>query len=170
MDDGDMPVIERQVVRMVVLDADDRVLLFHTREPVAPEFGSWWELPGGGIEPSEDEATAAVRELREETGLIVDTDMVGEGTWRRLASFRHGANRHVQHEVVLAIRLSSRRPRVDLANQQSHELEVYFDWAWWDIERIVEAQDQVFYPRSLPSCLRPFLAGQEIDEPMEWWP
>ncbi len=46
-------VIERNVVRAVVLDTREMVLLFHTRDPYYPELGSWWELPGGGIEPGE---------------------------------------------------------------------------------------------------------------------
>ncbi len=48
-----MNVIERNVVRAVVLDTREMVLLFHTRDPYYPELGSWWELPGGGIEPGE---------------------------------------------------------------------------------------------------------------------
>jgi 8-oxo-dGTP pyrophosphatase MutT (NUDIX family) len=66
----DLPVIERSVVRMVVLDSEGRLLLFHTRDPSIPELGTWWELPGGGIEPGETRHDAAIRELREETGIV----------------------------------------------------------------------------------------------------
>jgi len=33
--------------------------------------GLWWDLPGGALDPGEDEATALVREFGEETGLSV---------------------------------------------------------------------------------------------------
>jgi putative (di)nucleoside polyphosphate hydrolase len=36
-------------------------------EPEGP--GAWWQMPQGGIDPSEDPAGAALRELEEETGI-----------------------------------------------------------------------------------------------------
>lgn len=65
----DLPLVERSAVRLVVLDADDCVLLFHTRDPTDPELGTWWELPGGGIELGETYVDAAIRGLREATGI-----------------------------------------------------------------------------------------------------
>ena len=70
-DDG-LPVIERSAVRLVVLDAEGKLLLFHTRDLCNPGLGTWWELPGGGIEPGETYHDTAVRELREETGIIAN--------------------------------------------------------------------------------------------------
>ncbi|MCD6285678.1 MAG: 8-oxo-dGTP diphosphatase [Anaerolineae bacterium] len=55
---------------------DDRVLLMHRHKE--PNLGLWI-APGGKIEVDESPHDAAVREMREETGLIVD-ELVWRGT------------------------------------------------------------------------------------------
>jgi ADP-ribose pyrophosphatase YjhB (NUDIX family) len=56
----------------VVRDANGRLLLIRRgREPARGR----WSLPGGRIEPGETAMQAAAREVREETGLVVE---VGE--------------------------------------------------------------------------------------------
>ncbi len=39
--------------------------------------GNWWQMPQGGIDKGEDPATAALRELKEETG-ITNVDVLAE--------------------------------------------------------------------------------------------
>ncbi len=55
-------------VGAIVQDAAGRLLLI--RRGHDPEAGSW-SLPGGRVELGESDAQALVREMREETGLIV---------------------------------------------------------------------------------------------------
>lgn len=52
----------------IVHDAAGRLLVVQRAHD--PARGRW-SVPGGRVEPGEDEATAVVRELREETGLVV---------------------------------------------------------------------------------------------------
>ncbi|MEU6075094.1 NUDIX domain-containing protein [Micromonospora sp. NPDC047074] len=164
----DLPVLERTAVRLVVLDADDRLLLFHTRDPDHPRLGTWWELPGGGTDPGETYLDTAVRELREETGIVVATGQIGPPTWRRRASFVHRQRRHLQDEVVVTVRLAGPGPDVDEAERLDYEREDYFGFRWWPLREVTTSDDR-FYPGRLPELLTPFLAGAEIDEPFELW-
>lgn len=61
----------RQTARILVFDDDGALLLMkqHWGRRVRP---ARWLTVGGGIDPGEDAAAAAVRELHEETGLRVD--------------------------------------------------------------------------------------------------
>jgi 8-oxo-dGTP pyrophosphatase MutT (NUDIX family) len=164
----DLPVVERCAVRLVVLDVDDRVLLFRIREPLHPEMGTIWELPGGGIDAGETYLTAALRELREETGIVAEAHDVGPPSWRRRATFRHAGVRRLQDEVVAVVRLHRPGPAVDQADQQDHEVDTFFGFGWWSVEEI-ETSAERFYPGRLPELVRRFLDGEQIDEPFEYF-
>ena len=56
-------------VGAVIKDAEGRLLLI--KRGHAPGAGLW-SLPGGRIEPGETDAEALEREMREETGLLVE--------------------------------------------------------------------------------------------------
>ena len=56
-------------VGAIVFDAEGRVLLVERGKP--PGVGLW-SVPGGKLEPRETLAQAVAREVREETGLIVE--------------------------------------------------------------------------------------------------
>ncbi|WP_430501497.1 NUDIX hydrolase [Micromonospora trifolii] len=164
----DLPILERRAVRVVVTDGTGRVLLFHTRDPDHARLGTWWELPGGGMDPGETYRDTAVRELREETGIVVAADQVGAPNWRRRASFLHRQVRHVQDEVVVVVRLAGPGPDVDETHRLDYELEDYFSFRWWPLPEVVASRER-FYPGQLPRLITPFLAGTEIDEPFELW-
>lgn len=67
VDDYDIFVAPR-VVSILALTDDGRALMVRQFRPGVGEV--LFELPGGGVEPDEDVAEAAGRELREETGFV----------------------------------------------------------------------------------------------------
>jgi 8-oxo-dGTP pyrophosphatase MutT (NUDIX family) len=158
--------LERDAVRVVLADARGQVLLFHMVTREVPD--GWWELPGGGIDPGESYLDAAVREIREETGLVLDPAQVGPPTWRRDTTWRSRGIRRLQHEVVVLAQLAEDQPPVRDGGRSPTEIADYETHRWWDVAEITRSHDR-FYPSRLPELLPRFLAGEHIDEPFEHW-
>jgi 8-oxo-dGTP pyrophosphatase MutT (NUDIX family) len=92
--------------------ADGRVLMARHRE------GDVWLLPGGAIEPGETPEQAAIREMREETGLIVRlTGLIGVfGGPDFVVEYRNGDRTSYVMTVFEA------RARLSTARCRHHEL------------------------------------------------
>jgi 8-oxo-dGTP diphosphatase len=86
----------------VVRDDDERVLLCHIHPSVG--VGDVWTLPGGGLEFGESPARAALRELKEETGLIGEIERLIEVD-DRLFTSADGPDRMHAIRIVYAVRV-----------------------------------------------------------------
>src|SRR5271166_6991909 len=97
----------RRAGRVIVLDPDDRVLLF--RYDDGPPNGRHWCTPGGGLNDGEDYAAGARRELAEETGW---TDVaLGEEVFERTLTMAYADATVRQHERFFLARVEVTRRR-----------------------------------------------------------
>jgi len=159
--------LERDAVRVVLTDGGGRVLLFHMRTPDETPDG-WWELPGGGLGPGESYLEAAIREIREETGLLLDPAHVSPPSWRRDSTWVSRGKRRLQHEVVVHARITADQPPIIDGGRTPQEVEDFVTFRWWQVPEITGSRHR-FYPGRLPELLPTFLAGEAIDEPFELW-
>ena len=62
--------VYHKIVQIYTMDEKNRILI--TQRHPLKHFGYYWEITAGSVIKGEDELSAAVRELEEETGLIVE--------------------------------------------------------------------------------------------------
>jgi putative (di)nucleoside polyphosphate hydrolase len=134
----------RPCVGIMLLNREGRVWIGRRHDaPGEPEGpGSWWQMPQGGIDASEDPAAAALRELREETG-IHSAEIIAESReWllydlpERLRPMAWGGRYRGQRQKWFAARFSGRDEEVVLASP-GHAPE--FDaWRWAPIGELID--------------------------------
>jgi len=144
------PLRKRSAARIMVIDPDNRLLLFRfafARGALAGRTN--WALPGGGIEAGETPKQAAIRELFEETGIVIAE--IGEAVAER--SFRM---RVPSGEVVDATEFYFlvRTPQSEISrdNWTRLETEIIAEHRWWSLDELKITTERV-YPVTLIAML-----------------
>ncbi|RYD86343.1 MAG: RNA pyrophosphohydrolase [Sphingomonadales bacterium] len=110
--------------------------------------GDWWQMPQGGVDPGEDLADAALRELAEETGIAGEqVSLIGrlEEPMRYdlpeelIGTLWNGRYRG-QEQVWFLARFAGRD---DDLNLEAHETPEFCEYRWVD-------------PKELPELIVPF--------------
>jgi 8-oxo-dGTP pyrophosphatase MutT (NUDIX family) len=143
---------KRPAARLLVTDPDGRLLLFRfTPDDRAP----FWVTPGGAVDRGETFEEAARRELREETGLDLETAPCV-------------AVRHVSFVTLQGIEVDAEEryyavpvetARIDTAGHTELEQRVMLDHRWFTPEELA-ALEEAWFPVDLLEIWRDLLAGR----------
>jgi 8-oxo-dGTP pyrophosphatase MutT (NUDIX family) len=146
----------RRAARVILLDEADRVLLVRGHDAHQPER-SWWFTIGGGIDPGESALDAAIREVREESGIVLTPDAVVGPVLTRSAIFDFFREHCRQDEEIFVARVPSASfVAEDRSGWTALEQDVIDELRWWVLEDLAAVEIEVF-PEGLVDLVRALL-------------
>ncbi len=140
---------------MFVVDDDQRVLLMHERRDIGSDR-SHWITPGGGVEPGESLAEAAVREVYEETGLRLPLDPDAVPMYSERVRFSIAGNHFDQMNAYFLVRVRNGLVVEPAAHTEIERL-VVLGHRWWSLAELAAA-DVVREPVTMVELIERALA------------
>ncbi|WP_425461026.1 NUDIX hydrolase [Leekyejoonella antrihumi] len=146
----------RRTARVLLSDDAGRLLLFQDSDLGLTPIRRWWITPGGGIEPGETDTVAAIRELQEETGLVVTAEQLsGPLAVRQVI---HGYSHAIVHQTEVFFALRVEHFDIDTSGYTEEERRTIAAAHWWTRPELEQTPHDV-WPRNLLDFLdRPQLS------------
>lgn len=142
----------RTSARVVLLDEDGRVLLLRGHDPTIPEVHYWFTI-GGAVERGENLRSAAVREVFEETGLVVTTGQLRGPMWRRVAIFSFNSELIRSEELFFAMHTTQFNPHHGGFTDLEQRSITGHRWCTADEIRELGNSEESVYPSNLADLL-----------------
>lgn len=155
---ADAPLMIRHIARALVFDPQDRLLLIAYSSVHAKNADgsakTFWFMPGGGLEPGEDHATACRRELSEEIGRA-DAEIgpyvaVCDGPFHLFTQSRDARERY------FLVRLPD--DQVDTTMLAETEDNPVLGTRWWPLDELLASTEHV-EPKGLAELAGRLVAG-----------
>jgi putative (di)nucleoside polyphosphate hydrolase len=134
------PTEYRPCVGVMLVNAEGKAFV---GKRIDNKEGDWWQMPQGGVDPGEDLAGAALRELNEETGLEADkVSLIGRldepmryDLPEELIGTLWGGKYRGQEQVWFLARLAGTDDDIRL---DAHETPEFCEYRWVDPEQLPE--------------------------------
>lgn len=155
----------RRSARVILLDENERVLLFnYLFDGENPAMGNGWFTPGGGVDPGESLRETAIRELAEETGLVISADALGPHVAFTTGYAELGwITGHMRDDFFLH-RVTEHE--VDLGGMLDYETRNLLAHRWWTVDGLRKTNAMIM-PLRLADVVERLIAGDIPDEPIE---
>lgn len=140
----------RPSTRVLLVDADERVLLMRGHDGSGPP---WWFTTGGGVEPGESSVAAGVREVEEETGLVLAESSLCGPLWTRSSILTFDGELIEARETFFTARVPGFEPSPAGLNELERATVTNYRWCSAAQVRALERDGERVYPPGLDALL-----------------